>query len=258
MKTSAEARNDRPSSRLTLAAIADVALAPLVALGTIARRSRLFHPSGTTAIGTAISVAETATAKALAARLTGPVVMRFSGGVWKRREWVDVLGVALRFTREPIDEDVVRGDQDLLMITARSLWLLPLGALATDVHDYLANAYYGAAPFDLDGIGRAEVRMVPRAVPAQPARGEDRGERLLDAIGRGGVILEVDYRRAGHHGWSPLLEIRPTEGAALDQDRLRFAPFHDGRGIHPRGWVHALRRTTYRAGQAVRRRRARA
>ena len=247
------ARNDAPSSRLTIASIADAVLAPLVALGSVARRARLFHPTGTTAIGTASSVAETTAARALAARLAGPVVMRFSGGLWKHREWTDVLGVALRFTRKPIDEEHAPGDQDLLMITARSLWLLPIGALTTDVHDYLANAYYGAAPFELDGLGRCELRLVPRAVPAQPARGADRGERLLDAIARGGVVLELDYRRTGHHGWSPLVEVRPGEGIALDQDRLRFMPFHDVRGIHPVGWVHALRRRTYQLSQAARR-----
>ena len=93
------ARKDAPSSRLTIASIADVVLSPLVALGSMARRARLFHPAGTTAVGTASSVAETAAARALAARLAGPVVMRFSGGLWKHREWTDVLGVALRFTR---------------------------------------------------------------------------------------------------------------------------------------------------------------
>jgi hypothetical protein len=232
----------------------DRVLAPVVAAGSIVRRARLFHPSGTLVRGTAVSIGDTLAARAIGARLAGPVVMRFSGGFWKHREWTDVLGVALRFTRAPLTAAARAGDQDLLMITASSIWSLPLAALATQQHDYLANAYHGAALFELDGIGPVELRLVPRGVPAGVSEGDDRGARLLDDVRRGSVTLQLEFRRQWRHTWCPLVEVRLDEACDLDQDELEFQPGRDARGVHPRGWVHGLRRRTYAWSQAARRR----
>lgn len=45
--------------------------------------------------------------------------------------------------------------------------------------------------------------------------------------------------------WEPVARIALLEPAHLDQERLRFSPFRDGKGISPRGFVHGLRRAPY-------------
>jgi hypothetical protein len=45
--------------------------------------------------------------------------------------------------------------------------------------------------------------------------------------------------------------IHLLEAVDVDQDLLRFSPFRAGRGIVPRGFVHALRRGAYTASRAM-------
>jgi hypothetical protein len=244
-------RAQPPGSWPALAAVLDRVLAPLTAAGTSARGARLFHPSGTLVRGTATAIASEPALVNVAERLAGPVLIRFSGGWWKDREWPDLLGAAVRFTDTPGTPAAAVGDQDLLMITTRSLWRLPLAPLTTHHHDYLDNVYHGAAGFIVDGVGAAEVRMVPRARPEHDAATGDRGQRLLAEAASAAVVLQVDVRPR-HGAWLPLVEIRLVGAARLDQDRLRFSAFRAGRGIQPTGFVQRLRKRTYAWSQAAR------
>src|SRR5687768_1326878 len=139
-----------------------VLLAPITGSVSALRRARMFHPAG-------ICVAAQVHAidgDALGERLAGPALARFSSAWWKRREWRDVLGIALRFTSASAERQGARaepGDQDLLLATIRRPWTMALAPLTTDHRDFLANHYYGVSPFRADGHAReVEFRLVPR------------------------------------------------------------------------------------------------
>lgn len=208
-------------------------LAPWTGLGAALRRARLFHPRGIVFAAEIVPLARGEVAR----RLAGAAIVRFSTAWWKRREWPDVLGVAVR-----------AAEQDLLLATVRRPWLLPLAPLTTRVGDFLDNRYFGVSPFDVDGVGRVHLRLVPRA----PAGGDgSRAARLLAAARDGRARLVLETRRRGG-AWEPLVEIVLGAPLELPDGALAFSPFRDGGGIHPRGLVHALRPATYRASQRIR------
>ncbi len=219
-------------------------LAPLTGGVSLVRRSRMFHPEG---VVYRVEVTPLS-ADPASPRLAGPALVRFSGAWWKRREWPDVLGLAIRFgdPGAPAPDD-----QDLLFATIRRPWTMPFAPLATRVHDYLANDYYGVSPFDVAGLGRRYLRIVPTRGAA--GRAGDRASRLAAEVARGAVRLELQVSVTPRTGYTPFAELRivsPLGG--VDQAALRFSPFRDGRGIAPRGLVHAMRLGAYRASQAMR------
>jgi len=219
-------------------------LAPLTGGVSLVRRSRMFHPEGV------VYRAEVAplSADPASPRLAGPALVRFSGAWWKRREWPDVLGLAIRFgdPGAPAPDD-----QDLLFATIRRPWTMPFAPLATHVHDYLANDYYGVSPFDVAGLGRRYLRIVPTRGAA--GRADDRASRLAAEVARGAVRLELQVSVTPRIGYTPFAELRVVSPlGGVDQAALRFSPFRDGRGIVPRGLVHAMRLGAYRASQAMR------
>ena len=220
----------------------------------------MFHPRGLVYAGEVRSVAEEPRAQALAARLAGPALVRFSSAIWKRREWPDVLGCALRFGDAPRDSTVREGDQDLLFATIRRPWTMPFAPLSTRFRDYLANAYFAVSPFQAEGLGRVEFLLRPRAAGA---RDGTRSDRLAAACRTGEAELTLLYapyrppwRAFDERSFRPLVELKlreklAGEGSALDTD-LAFDPFRTGRGIVPRGLIHALRIGVYRASQRAR------
>ncbi len=101
-------------------------------------------------------------------------------------------------------------------------------------------------------MGRAKLRLVssrPRKL-----RGADRAERLDEALAAGDAWLQLELRVAAE--WVPVARIVLREHVHLDDQRLRFSPFCDGKGISPRGFVNGLRRATYLFSQAARPRHA--
>jgi len=215
------------------------AWSPAIAAIARARRARMFHPDGIVCRGRVepIGVGDLA---ALGERLTGPVMARFSAALWRGRlERLDVLGVALRFG----------DDQDLLLATIRSPFTMPLAPLTTDTHDYFANDFWAVAPFDVAGVGRAKLRLV--AEIRSPSDGA-RDARLIAAVERGDARWRLELRRVFRRGWDPVARISLDEIADLDQAALRFDPFRAGRGIAPRGLVHAIRPSAYAASQRAR------
>jgi hypothetical protein len=221
-----------------------VALAPAFAAGTRLRRARVLHAAGVLCRATVTSAASSGGALQVADRLVGPALVRFSSALWQRgQEWPDVLGCAIRFgTGDPASP---QGDQDSLLSTVRTPWTLPVAPLSTSTHDFLANDYYGVAPFDVPPLGRVLLRAVhPRVASA----GAQRMERLRRAVSAGTAALTLQSRC--RHGWEPLVHVRlddVLEGAAAPH----FEPFRDGRGIRPRGFVHALRRAVYPASRVA-------
>jgi hypothetical protein len=228
------------------------AAAPVFALVSRLRHARTFHPRGDVfhAVVTALPGGG-----ALGAALAGPALVRLSGALWKSRwEHLDVLGFALRLRRrDDASAEPDPDDQDLLFATILRPWTMALAPLTTDASDYLRNTYYAVSPFDVPGFGRAFLRLRPEA--RSGSSGRTRSERLDATVAQQGALLTLAVRRRWRWGWVPVARIELRERADVNQEALAFSPFRDGRGIVPRGLVHALRRRVYPSSQRARPRR---
>jgi len=274
-----------PSSRAGL--VAGRALAPLTAAVSALRRSRMFHPVGSVyvAIAEAPRVSDEvqgqapaptdpevrALAEEVRARLLGPVLVRFSGALWKKGSWPDVLGCALRFSAEPEAASPLPGDQDLLLASIRRPWTMIFSPFATNARDYFGNRYYGVSPFTVspEGEGRDPLRIEWR-LRARPGLMRSPTSSSLEALtareqalrarvdaGDACFILGLDaYPGCLHlprdHRFVPVVALRLLRPSSLDQEALRFEPFRHGRGIVPVGFVQEARRAAYAASQAAR------
>ncbi len=222
-------------------------LAPLFVVGTKARRkSRFVHPAGTTFHAQLY-------ARTSDERLSGYALVRFSGAWWKDADRSpELLGCAVRLCAP--DEVLSPGPhaQDLLFATLKYPWVLPAAFVRTQSRDFLANTYYGASPFDLEGAGPVKLRLRPRTGSGAPGR--NRKERLLYAVQTGMVSLALEFRPHLRPGaqWAPLADLVLRAPAEMDAQALRFNPFQTGRGLRPRGFVQAIRKTAYPPSQDAR------
>lgn len=225
-------------------------IGPVTATVSFIRHSRMFHPRG-----------EVFTASVSG---TGPlalpphVLVRFSSAWWKRVEWVDVLGIALRFSDSiifPVRPDP--RDQDLLFATIRHPWTLPFAPFSTNFRSFLDNLYYAVSPFSVAGYEgkRFEFKLNPSPSESH-VDDRSRSERLNRAVAQGTVRLSLYWREISPaaSGWSEIAVLEKFQPVELDQEALRFNPFQAGRGIHPRGLIHHLRIGAYRFGQRARQR----
>jgi hypothetical protein len=226
--------------------VAGLLLSPLTGALSLVRRARMFHPEG--ALVRASVEPLPGPFPGLGRRLEGAALARLSTAWWRGgKEWTDVLGIALRLGRDP-GVEARPGDQDLLFATIRQPWTTLLAPFTTEQHDFLANDYYAVSPFDVAGVGRAKLRLV--ASRPRKLRGADRATRLEQAMGAGEASLRLELSISTE--WIPVARIVLRERVDLDQERLRFSPFRDGKGISPRGFVTGLRRATYRLSQLAR------
>jgi hypothetical protein len=230
--------------------LAGLALAPFTAAGSYLRRSRLFHPRGLCLRGVARACDGDAASREAGERLAGAVLVRFSSAWWKWREWPDVLGCALRFTRDGSDAAARAGDQDLLLATIRTPLTTLLAPLTTHVDDFMSNAYFGVSPFSVAPLGRVKLRLSPE----EPSPGgSTREQRLTRALARAPLRLTLEARphRLGSR-YRPIARLELVERVQFEHDALRFDPFTAGRGFAPVGFVHALRVATYAASRHAR------
>jgi len=226
------------------------ALAPLTAVVSLTRRARTFHPDGQVLVASVEEVDESPLASAIGRRLAGPAIVRLSSAWWRGgRERTDVLGFAMRLRRtEELSAVPSPDDQDLLFATIRSPWTMVVAPLTTDVHDFLDNDYYAVSPFVVEGVsGMLSLRLVaPKAGGSGP-----RDERLARALGDGRAVFALEAR-SGSGDWTTVAAVRLRRAVAVDQGALRFSPFRNGRGVIPRGFVHALRHGAYAGSQVAR------
>lgn len=229
------------------------AWAPLIAAIARARHARTFHPDGDVAIGRVNAFDEGRYAQ-LGQRLQGAALVRCSGALRRRgHDAFDVLGIALRFRApggDPNDVTPREGDQDLLMATILSPFTMASSPFTTRTSDFLANRFYAVSPFAVEGVGRTKFRLSPLSPPR--AMGSTRAERLANAIAAGEARWLLEARPVFRFPWKPVATLTLAALADVDQVKLRFDPFRSGRGIVPRGLVHAIRPAAYRASQAQR------
>jgi hypothetical protein len=224
-------------------------LAPLTAAVSARRRARMFHPEGVAYRAEVVPASDALGVAAAADRLTGTALARFSTALWRGgREWPDVLGVALRFDGPDSSQ------QDLLLATIRFPWTMPFAPLATRVHGFTWNHYHAVSPFELDGIGPVKLRLRSPRIANHAVR--TRAQHLSDLTAEGRARFVLEFRRLAlpflSRHWQPLVSVKLLESVHVDQQALRFSPFRDGAGIHPIGFVHALRVAAYRASQDAR------
>jgi hypothetical protein len=221
--------------------------APVFAAAAALRHARVFHPVGELFDATVEVGRPPDDFVPLAVALRGRALVRLSGALWRDGDphLPDVLGCAIRL------QDGERADQDLLFATVRRPWTTGLAPLTTHVDDYLANDYFTVSPFSLESMTR---RFYLRLRPLRrSAHGVDRTERLLHAFDAGPIDIAIDASYRPRHEWREIAILRLVGLASPDDPRLRFNPFKAGRGIVPRGVVHALRHGAYAASQQTRR-----
>jgi hypothetical protein len=225
-------------------------VAPFFGIASWLRRGRAFHPEGTCFWATVTPVAVDPRLTRVAEHLGRRALVRLSPALWRGvHEHFEVLGCAVRFTDRE-DETAGPLDQDLLCATIWRPATLLLSSFFTNASDYLANVYDAAAPFDVQGIGRCLIRLVPARGPSPDA--PDREARLERAFAQHEAAFRLEVRRADERAWEPLAQIDLRQHARLDQEALRFDPWNAGRGLRPRGFVHAIRRAAYRMSQKLR------
>ncbi|WP_437953827.1 hypothetical protein WME98_26325 [Sorangium sp. So ce296] len=224
-------------------------LSPIAWQGSFLRGARLFHPDGVVYCAGVKPLAVEGEVGALAQRLGGPALVRLSGGIWRWRSAKverrpDVLGIAVRFRdSQEVTPAASAGDQDLIFLSARRLWLLPIAVFTTKTRDFLDNHYYAQLPFDVEGFGRAEFRLIP--LRPSTVKG-NRLERLERSAAVGLALLRLEVRRRGARArWMPVADIELYEPVDIDQNTLRFNPFQAGKGIVPTGLLQSTRLWTY-------------
>ena len=215
------------------------------------RGSRMFHPVGHTFSGRAVAIPSPL--GSIGEQLGGRVLARCSPALSKHgREWLEVLGIALRFRPgegPELDHRAALDDQDLLFATVPSPLLLFLAPLLTDAHDFAGSRYWATAPFAVHAHGRVELRLVPIA-PAAIAG--SREVRLRAAVAAGCAAWWLEARRTLTVQWHRVARIELEQPVELDDRALRFDPFRAGAGLVPVGFVHAIRRAAYAASQHAR------
>lgn len=222
-----------------------VLAAPPFAALSAARRARSLHPHGILLEGECDAMAPPEDLVSLADALSGPVLARLSGAIWKRpgTHLPDVLGCALR----------IDGEQDLLFATIKRPWTTPFAPLTTDVDDFLANFYYGVSPFRCPGVRRRFwMRLRPIRTEVQDGPRDNREDRLLLALGHADVGFGVDVSYRPRVGWREVARVTLERLSDRNEEKLRFDPFLDGRGIRPTGMIHALRHGAYAASRTAR------
>jgi hypothetical protein len=229
------------------------AAAPFFAAVSFARRARTFHPRGPV-FHAEVSPHATVPShlRALGERLSGPALVRFSGALWKKTESVpDVLGCALRVRRTKEETAEPAGDdQDLLFATIRRPWTMPFSPLTTNRRDYLANDYFAVSPFDVGLEHDVYLRLHPER--HSTTHEGTRSDRLARAVMRGEARLVLEAAQKPFGPWTPVAAVVIERDAAVDGEALRYRPFREGRGVRPRGFVHALRKAVYPASQSAR------
>lgn len=231
-------------------------LGPVFGVATLLRGARAFHPGGVVYLGTSKpSLDVKPDYFDLAKNLSGGVVVRFSSSTWKKETILpDALGCSIRFrVGKAPHVNLEEGAQDLILVSSPKLEQLPLYMIKTNQHDFLANIYYSAAPYQVAGHSHCKLRVIPTPTPS---KGRTRNEKLADAVANGEVRLQLEVAEEDFpHIWLPIAEIK-LERAHQCTKPLTFSPFRAQLGIQPQGFINYLREGPYMFSEFVRIKRA--
>lgn len=202
------------------------------------RQARMFHPRGLLYEAHVESV-----------NFYPHALVRLSSAWWKKREWPDVLGIAIRFSPEAALGVIADPkDQDLLFASFSRWWLTPLGPFLTNYRDYFANHFYTVAPFRYKNQINT-YRIKPKIKTLIQGK---RSERVTQAVLSGEAVFILQEKNDPSTAWRDVAKIKLIRRLHFDQERLRFNPFQNGLGIRPSGFLQHLRIGAYRMGQVGR------
>src|SRR5690606_36679491 len=121
---------------------------------------------------------------------------------------------AIRFKAWPPMERPTPDAQDLVRVSARNAWTLPLDSVMTDQSDFLLNQYYGVVPFRIEDHGNVQLRVTP---DSSSLPGIDRNDRIRRVVEHGGVKLlpAICHTRLGKE-CLPLVEILPSQEVDIE------------------------------------------
>lgn len=201
------------------------------------RGARMFHPSG---------VIVAADVHSLTSEIQFPnkALVRFSSAWWKNKEWMDVLGVSIRFGANGKSVLAQPEEQDLLFASFERPWQIALGPFITDFHDFFYNDYFSVSPF-LFKKALVEFKLTPSFYHTVTGT---RKERLLQDI-VDNAELRLWMRKIPEQEWFAIAVIKLSEELLLNQEELKFNPFQNGLNIYPRGFIQHLRIGSYRLSQ---------
>ncbi len=177
----------------------------------------------------------------LAQRLTGDALVRLATGLWQEEHRLlpDLLSCSIRFKAWPPMEKPTPDAQDLMLVSARNAWTLPLDSVKTDQSDFLLNHYYAVVPFRVEGHSDVQLRITP---DSSSLPGIDRNDRIRKAVEHGGVKLRLEIcDKQLAKEWQPLVEILLNQEVEIEPSQLQFWPFRNGQGITPQGMIEYLR-----------------
>ena len=238
-------------ARFWLGAVLGVPVAPVAFVAAFVMGRRVFHRSGV------VCEAEVEPVHPKAKALAGPAVVRLSGaGREEGSRSSDVLGIAMRFLREPIalpfdPSTRLDGDQDLDLasfsgLMPHAVWK---SMQRTDVSDYLSNSYRSVSPFRVCDTWTGELWAVPGPLP-ESIEGTTRAERLASAIATGKARLDLEVRTSAQTIPIATVWLRRVWGTPSPQ--LRTSMMRHGRGLVAGGVRSGLRVPVYAASQAGR------
>src|SRR6185436_18543949 len=98
-----------------------------------------------------------------------------------------------------------------------SPWTMPFSPWTTNAHDFLANTYYGVAPFAVASNLRVKLRLRPIARPDPSTSHDGRDDRLRAAVAAGRAIFALEARRTLTPIWYPLARVVLEREIAIDQ-----------------------------------------
>jgi hypothetical protein len=142
----------------------------------------------------------------------------------------------------------------LLLATIRFPWSTPFAPLATRFGSFLWNHYHAVSPFQVPDVGQAKLRLrAPRIVNHG---GMTRAAHLETCVASGQALFVLELRRLAtpwlRRRWEAVALVRVEAAVEMDQEALRFSPFHTGLELKPSGFIHHLRAAAYEASQRAR------
>jgi hypothetical protein len=230
--------------------------APLFAAGSLLRRGRIFHPRGVhfKAYAEPVEGLDSPLSELAQGLAQDEALVRFSAGIYRsdRGTLPDVLGLAIRFNVDPKAPYMAQdSSQDLLLVTAKNLLMLPLAMVRTNQRDFLANVYYGMARFEVGDRSNVQLRMVP--INQSGNSSEDRYDKLREAVANGDTVFQLEMAaQPDPRRWIPLVRVYLQSEVTVDDRATQFWPFRTGQGIRPQGFVQFLRPVPYLASQWAR------
>ena len=201
------------------------------------RGARMFHPRGIIVLSEVHNLTDEV-------HFPSKALVRFSSAWWKEEEWMDVLGVSIRFGASGESLKPSPAEQDLLFASFQRPWQIGLGPFITEFHDFFHNEYFSVSPFSYKKQS-VEFKLTPEFYHQVTGT---RDEKLLQDI-QDQAELRLWMRKIPEQEWLAIADIKLSQELKLNQEELKFNPFQNGLAIYPQGFIQHLRIGSYQLSQ---------